>query len=313
MAKILFLISVIFLNSYLTEQANIIQGDKVEKNRGIVTDLSKIFLETRGVEAATKSNMMYKTRNPKYVIDNRDYKEFDARKRWPKCKTIGEVHNEGNFAFGWAYAAAGVLADRTCIATNGGYNKLLSTEELISCSGIKETNGNVNERSIWEYLKSHGVVSGGKYNSNDGCQPFKFPPIANILTHLQHTCDDHCYGNTSINYNHDHVRVRNYYTIRTGYIQKEVQTYGPVAVQFKVCDDFLLYKSGVYVKSDNAKVIRTQYAKLIGWGVENGVDYWLVINSWGHEWGQKGLFKIKRGTNQCGVESVVYAGVPEIK
>ncbi|XP_001945899.1 cathepsin B-like cysteine proteinase 3 [Acyrthosiphon pisum] len=308
MAKILFLVSIMLLGPYITEQSKLSKGD-------VETNTLEFFLEKSKVEAATKSKIMYKTRNPKYVIDNRDYKEFDARKRWPKCKTIGEVHNEGNFALGWAYAVAGVLADRTCIATNGGYNKLLSTEELISCSGIKENNGSVpSERSIWEYLKSHGVVSGGKYNSNDGCQPFKFPPIANIPKHLhKHTCDDHCYGNSTINYNHDHVRVRNYYTIRTRDIQKEVQTYGPVVVRFMVCDDFFLYKSGVYAKSDKAKGIRTQYAKLIGWGVENGVDYWLVINSWGHEWGQKGLFKIKSGTNQCGVESFVYAGLPEIK
>jgi len=55
-----------------------------------------------------------------------------------------------------------------CIATNGSYNQLLSTEELISCSGINGFyHGVVEESRVWEYLKNHGLVSGGKYNTND--------------------------------------------------------------------------------------------------------------------------------------------------
>ena len=60
-----------------------------------------MLLGTRGVEAATKSKMLYKTRDPRYIIDNQIHKEFDARKRWPQCKTIGEVHNEGNELLSW--------------------------------------------------------------------------------------------------------------------------------------------------------------------------------------------------------------------
>merc|ERR1711970_1169222 len=53
--------------------------------------------------------------------------------------------------------------------------------------------------------------------------------------------------------------------------------------------------------------------KMIGWGSESGTDYWLVANSWGTtQWGEGGFFKIKRGTNECGIESMgpPYAGMP---
>lgn len=66
-----------------------------------------------------------------------------------------------------AFAATGTLADRMCIETKGVKNQLLSAEELISCSGQDYHHKHVHSFETWEYLKSHGVVSGGKYNSDD--------------------------------------------------------------------------------------------------------------------------------------------------
>jgi len=49
--------------------------------------------------------------------------------------------------------------------------------------------------------------------------------------------------------------------------------------------------------SDN----KTDHAVLlVGYGTENGVPYWLIKNSWSHNWGDNGFIKIKHGL--CGVE-----------
>lgn len=39
---------------------------------------------------------------------------------------------------------------------------------------------------------------------------------------------------------------------------------------------------------------------LVGYGTENGVPYWLIKNSWSHNWGDNGFIKIRHGL--CGVE-----------
>ena len=67
-------------------------------------------------------------------------------------------------------------------------------------------------------------------------------------------------------------------------IQAEIMKNGPVEGAFTVYADFPSYQSGVYQHTAGA-ALGGHAIKILGWGVENNVKYWLVANSW-----NEGLF-----------------------
>ncbi|KHJ75068.1 papain family cysteine protease, partial [Oesophagostomum dentatum] len=95
-------------------------------------------------------------------------------------------------------------------------------------------------------------------------------------------------------------------------IQKEIMKNGPVQAGMTVYSDLYLYEEGIYRRTWGADV-GTHVVKLIGWGVSPyGTKYWLVANSWNFDWGEEGYFRILRGTNECNIESNVFAGVMKV-
>jgi len=92
-------------------------------------------------------------------------------------------------------------------------------------------------------------------------------------------------------------------------IQREILENGPVQTGFQVYEDFMHYKNGIYHYTDGI-ILGGHAVKIVGWGRESDVNYWIVANSWGDNWGENGYFRIKFG--ECYFEDNAYAGEADI-
>mmetsp|Transcript_28792 Transcript_28792/g.38397 ORF Transcript_28792/g.38397 Transcript_28792/m.38397 type:complete len:409 (+) Transcript_28792:21-1247(+) len=240
---------------------------------------------------------------------------FDSREAWPECESvINHVRDQSNCGSCWAHGTTEALNDRICISTGGNFTTLLSVADTTACCNFLQcqsmgcNGGQVG--SPWGWFKSKGVVSGGDFGSSGTCYNYtmeqcahhvdsKTLPLCDDVKKVAPTCSKTCPDESSLSYDDDkHFSASSYGLRGVDDIKADIQKYGTVTSAFTVYEDFLTYKSGVYQHSTGS-ALGGHAIKTIGWGTENGEDYWLCVNSWNNTWGDEGTFKIKMG--DCGI------------
>ena len=103
-------------------------------------------------------------------------------------------------------------------------------------------------------------------------------------------------------------RALNYYKIpsNTKAIMMNLYKYGPVLSAIVLYADFYLYDgTTVYQNLDKTHGVLGGHAiEIVGWGTnDKNIDYWIVKNTWGRDWGDSGYVYIQRGANICGIEA----------
>lgn len=92
----------------------------------------------------------------------------------------------------------------------------------------------------------------------------------------------------------------------TAQIMSAIVQYGPLAIALNATP-MQFYRGGVASprfcnprKLDHA-------VNLVGYGTDNGKDYWIIRNSWNTVWGEKGYYRIAReeGLGKCGMNQVI--------
>jgi len=212
---------------------------------------------------------------------------FSYGDKWPTC--VGPVRDQAQCGSCWAFALSEVLSDRFCIA--GCPSGMLSPQDLVSCDYLDSGCDGGSLSSSWSWAKSKGLAT-------DKCIPYT-SQSGSVAA-----CPTKCVDGSAIT----RYKAKSYSHISAANMQNEIYTNGPIEVAFDVYEDFFHYSSGVY-KHVSGSYEGGHAVVAVGWGVEkDGTKYWLIQNSWGTTWGMKGFFKILRGTDECGIESMAYAG-----
>ncbi|KAN0041151.1 hypothetical protein ACTFIV_003687 [Dictyostelium citrinum] len=250
--------------------------------------------------SAKRPNLPIKSYDPSIEIPA----SFDSQTNWPNCTTIGEIQNQARCGSCWAFGATESATDRLCIHKNEDVQ--LSFMDMVTCDENDDGCQGGDAFTAWQWLKNKGAVSAE-------CLPYTIPtcpPAQQPCLDFVNTpnCVERCESNSTLIYNQDKHKMSKIYTFDSVQaIKQEVATNGPVEACFTVFEDFLGYKSGVYIHK-SGKALGGHCTKIVGYGTLNGVDYYKVNNQWTTSWGLDGTFLI--GTNQCGISSDVVAGLP---
>lgn len=255
---------------------------------------------------------------------------FDSEEQWPHCaKAIGDIRDQGHCGCCWAFAAAGAASDRVCIATKGSILRPFSAQDICFCSGFESWMGGCNGgdlRSPWYHMKFEfliggpGAVSGGQFQGTGPfgsglCSDYSLPhcpPISQCpAISGSPSCPTKCDSTAKAPHNDfagDKIGFTGELLVLSGeqHIAQAILEGGSVETAFSVYADFMNYKGGIYHYVTGDK-LGGHAVRMVGWGVENGTKYWKIANSWNHFWGEKGFFRIRRGTNECGIEDEITA------
>ena len=215
---------------------------------------------------------------------------FDARVKWPNC--VPKIQNQGGCGACYAFSVSTAFSMRYCIRNNLSKIINFSAQNLINClSGCIGDFPDV----TWNYLHENGITT-------EKCLSYK---------QGRRSCNLKCDLNNVI--------FDTYYAGKTKFledeiaIKKEILKNGPVTTMMYIYGDYYSYKSGVYIhKSKHNYPIDNHSITIMGWGVENGVKYWLIQDSYGESKGENGFIKIKIG-DDCGAGATAFCDEVEEK
>ncbi|XP_044521965.1 dipeptidyl peptidase 1-like [Gracilinanus agilis] len=200
----------------------------------------------------------------------------------------------------YAFASMAMLEARIRVLTKNSELPVLSTQQILSCSLYSDgCRGGDPYLTAGKYAQDFGVVE-------ENCLPY--------LGHRSPCSLKNC---TRYYVSEYHYVGGFYGACNEALMKLELVQHGPMAVSFELYDDFFHYQKGVYHHlgqrgSSDPHLLINHAVLLVGYGTDekSGEDYWIIKNSWGSSWGEDGFFRIRRGTDECGIESMAVAATP---
>ena len=191
------------------------------------------------------------------------------------------------------------MSHRFCRAL--GHHILLSSQYVVACDLADNACVGGCERSVLYTMEVEGIT-------DKNCHPWEH------RTFYDNTFCSKCSNSSSQYklYKSVYGSVSHYSTIDD--IKKAIYLEGPVSASIAVDNRFSTYSGGIYTSTLTGPIEAGNHAvEIIGWGIENETEYWIVLNQYGSRWGENGRIRIKLGTNEGLIESFVYGATPLIE
>jgi len=201
---------------------------------------------------------------------------------WRPKGAVTKIKDQENCGSCWAFSVTGTLEGQLFLKT--GELVQLSEKQLMDCSwdyGNKGCSGGWMYKG-YEYIMDQGGLDteySYPYHPFDGNKCLYDPANSALVE-------------------------KDYVELPQGdeeALKEAVATIGPISVSINANWDFQNYLEGV-MTSEGCGEPTNHGVLVVGYGTEDGLDYWLVKNSWGKYYGEDGYIKMRRNyNNMCAI------------
>ncbi|KAG4068596.1 hypothetical protein HA402_004937 [Bradysia odoriphaga] len=258
-----------------------------EKGVNLFADMD--FDEFRSTHLGFNSKMMKLTNFNNIAWDTSNRRsDIPNQVNWIEEGAVSRVKRQGACGACYAFSAIGSIEAQLFKK----YNVLveLSAQEIVDCTinyGNEGCISGVMSQSF-DYIIKNGIASESDYpyyGKNESCSVKKLRKISKIRGYVQLPPGDE------------------------NFLMKAVAKVGPISAAMEVTNNTRQFvgKSVFYDKTCHRSSDYMNHAVLIvGYGEYKGLEYWLIKNSWGESFGDKGYAKIARNKgNHCNIATDV--------
>ena len=179
----------------------------------------------------------------------------------------------------------------------------LSAQHLASCFEdtryVVNGNGCCGSRVLeagFRYFETTGAVS-------EACVPYtltNYPINSKPPIHCPAFCTD---GSTFIQ--PPSLRLRGYRMLSTEQEVIDALAITPVIAGIATSMNFHDYQCGVFCEDRDYGPLGGHAVEIVDYGTENDVDFWVIKNSWGTEYGETGYIRMRRGDLHINVNGYI--------